>query len=438
MNFNDFSALCRILLVFVIMFAGIRKKMSVTSMFSAGSILMAVLFCMPAKMFLCSAADALMSGKTISLAAMVSLIIVFGGLMEKTGITERIGDVFRKSGADMRIGLAAFPAIIGLLPVPGGAVFSAPMVKRLAHGHEIEASGMSLINYWYRHIWEYLWPLYPGILLASSISGMGLGIIAIYMTPFTLMAILLGLNFLPEKNIGAKPENNKKAKGLLAYKSGVMVFVKGIGEIFPLLIVVVPATVISPILSGLSINIPATHEITLTASLSAGIFYLIATNWNKPEKIRISLIDKRIPEMIFMVVSIMIFKKILEDTGAASAIGKEIDSTGVPVYIAAVIIPFITGIVTGISVAFVGISLPVILSIAKATGNTAMTEPLTVLAISSGFMGVMLSPLHLCLILSNSYFKADHSYFYRKLYAPCLSIIIFGFIYFHILVMLCK
>jgi hypothetical protein len=454
MNHTDFSALFRVILIFVIMFAGIRKKMSVSVVFSTGSILLAVFFLMPVHDSLQSAFRALTSEKTVFLAAILSLIIIFGKLMEDTGTTDRIGDIFRKSGADIRIGLAAFPAIIGLLPVPGGAVFSAPMIKKLSDGHDLEASDISLINYWFRHIWEYLWPLYPGILLASSISGMGLGSIAVHMFPFTLTAIFLGIKFLPEKMMPKKttdnkendntdqgkifPENKVHIIGKPESPSGKVLLIEGIKEILPVLLVVVPATSLAPILSALPFSsgfpmIASSHEITMLVSLGIGILYLAAAGIKQEGILKASFMDRKIPEMILMVVSIMIFKGILEDTGAASAIGREIDRTGVPVSLAAMIIPFITGIVTGISVAFVGIALPVVISIANMTGNGNLIPDLTVLSISSGFMGVMLSPLHLSLILSNSYFKADNSIFYRKLWPSCAAIFIFGLIYFHIL-----
>jgi hypothetical protein len=46
------------------------------------------------------------------------------------------------------------------------------------------------------------------------------------------------------------------------------------------------------------------------------------------------------------------------------------------------------------------------------------------LAYACGFMGVMLSPAHLCLVVSNQYFDADIREVYRLLAIPVISIII--------------
>jgi len=41
------------------------------------------------------------------------------------------------------------------------------------------------------------------------------------------------------------------------------------------------------------------------------------------------------------------------------------------------------------------------------------------LALVSGFVGVLLSPLHLCLLLSNAYFKTTLAPVYRLLWQLC-------------------
>lgn len=425
MHLSEFSAIMRVMTVFLIMFTGIRKKLSVPVVFIGGSCFLALLFPMlPIKIVL-SAFYAATSIKTITLASTVSLIIIFGVLLEKSGSTVRMGELFKNSEKKGRIGLAAFPALIGLLPVPGGAVFSAPLVKSIAENHGLGPSRMSLINYWYRHVWEYLWPLYPGVLLASSITGIGLDTLAKYMFPFTLLAILLGLRFLPSSQLINKSK--------FTYSRDKSSFLTGLREIIPILIIVLPVLLLSPYLSKLYPSFTAIRELILITALICGIIYVIITGSLKTAVIKESLSDKRLPEMFLMILSIMIFKKILEDTGAAQEIGDEIRRTGVPVYLAAFLLPFITGMVTGISVAFIGISLPVVVSIAGISGNAELIKPLTFLAISSGFMGVMLSPLHLCLILSNSYFEADQAIFYKKLAPPCLTIILFSFIYYQII-----
>ncbi len=85
-----------------------------------------------------------------------------------------------------------FPALIGLVPHARGAIFSAPMVKELGNQSGLNPEQLSFINYWYRHIWEYWWPLYPGVLLAVTLAGTGLWIVVLVMWPLTVTTVSLG------------------------------------------------------------------------------------------------------------------------------------------------------------------------------------------------------------------------------------------------------
>jgi len=81
---------------------------------------------------------------------------------------------------------------------------------------------------------------------------------------------------------------------------------------------------------------------------------------------------------------------------------------------------------TGLTVAFVGITFPFLLPL---MGEGGVVGPgLLALAFGSGFCGVMLSPLHLCLILSGEYFNADFGAVFRRLPIPSALVLASGFI----------
>ncbi|NOZ25607.1 MAG: DUF401 family protein [Nitrospirae bacterium] len=72
------------------------------------------------------------------------------------------------------------------------------------------------------------------------------------------------------------------------------------------------------------------------------------------------------------------------------------------------LLPFLTGVLTGITVGFVGSTFPLIMSLAGSDPH-AFT-----LAFASGFIGVLLSPVHVCLVLTREYFNADMWGIYKK------------------------
>jgi hypothetical protein len=55
------------------------------------------------------------------------------------------------------------------------------------------------------------------------------------------------------------------------------------------------------------------------------------------------------------------------------------------------------------------------------------------LGLVSGFVGVLFSPLHVFLLLSNEYFETSLDQVYRHLLVPCLAMLIAAFIYLQLL-----
>jgi len=113
------------------------------------------------------------------------------------------------------VNLVTFPALVGLLPMPGGAIFSATMVKNLGHEHRLSSAHLSYINYWFRHIWEYWWPLYPGILLTTALAGVDLWHLAPFTGPLTIVALAAG--YWPLRGLIAMPVAPGQRKAVLPF-----------------------------------------------------------------------------------------------------------------------------------------------------------------------------------------------------------------------------
>ncbi len=59
--------------------------------------------------------------------------------------------------------------------------------------------------------------------------------------------------------------------------------------------------------------------------------------------------------------------------------------------------------------------------------------PYMMLALVSGFVGVLFSPLHICLLLTNQFFATSLKQAYRFLWRPCLTLVLFSGLYFLLL-----
>lgn len=67
--------------------------------------------------------------------------------------------------------LAAIAAAIGLLPMPGGAYISAVVVDPLYDKMGPKSHQKTFPNYWMRHIWIPVWPLFQDVLITAAVLG---------------------------------------------------------------------------------------------------------------------------------------------------------------------------------------------------------------------------------------------------------------------------
>src|SRR4030042_2982455 len=95
--------------------------------------------------------------ETLELALLMTLIFVLQKTMQETrAITKLIDSLrtfFSKGGT-----LGVIPAVYGLMPVPGGALFSAPLIDKEGDKYKLKNNQKNFLNIWFRHIW---FPIYP-------------------------------------------------------------------------------------------------------------------------------------------------------------------------------------------------------------------------------------------------------------------------------------
>jgi hypothetical protein len=116
---------------------------------------------------------------------------------------------------------------------------------------------------------------------------------------------------------------------------------------------------------------------------------------------------------------VMVFQSFLSSSGLLPEAGANLVTSGIPVASVVALLPFVAGLVTGIGIGFVGPAFPLVVGLMAMEG-TGLT-PMATLALSFGFgyAGMMLSPVHLCLVLTNDYFSAPYRSVYRQI-LPCI------------------
>jgi hypothetical protein len=423
----NLPAVIRILLVFMVALLAIRRKCPIGIALFVGAVLMGFLFgCSPEKVARSLVTRASSLG-TLYILSLVWLILSLSRAMDKAGQLDRIVRTFISVLGGTKMALMALPALIGLLPMPGGAVFSAPMVESALKGNPTSPRTKTTINYWFRHVWEYWWPMYPGVILAMELTKLPPWKFMLFQFPLTPVAIVSGYFFIirPLQHQSAKDPRKDEGKGAAQpfKESGKRDLLR---EILPIVLVIVTLIPLSLVksLDWVSADSEFWNKAPLVMALLVGLLWVFASNRMSISSIRSSIFSRAIGEMFILVIGIMVFSGMLDDSGAVLRLTTEMKEWGVPLVGVATFVPFLCGLITGLAAGFVGSSFPLVVAIVRNSGLADQMPAYALLAYAFGYIGMMLSPVHLCLVLTRQYWDAPLQPVYRKMAGPCVCILV--------------
>jgi len=388
----------KVLLVFAVIVVLARRKVNLGGAMVAAAILLGLLFKLSPGQIATVAVSTIVAPSTLNLAAALALVMFLEHIMRRHLIMRRMVDSLRGLVGDSRAVMAILPAVVGLLPSPGGALFSAPMVEEVSGGMPISPERKSFINYWYRHLWEFVFPLWPAILLAAEIFGVPVRDLIAVQFPFTIAAIVMGMPVafagMAKRPVGNANGNRRRRLLDLAIGTGP-----------------VAAVIVLALAVGLKVSV----------SIGIVVLALLLFYRYSPRSLVELAREAFAPELILLVMGVIFFKNVLVACGAVESLSTFFISLGVPRLLILFALPFSVGLLTGISQAFVGATFPVFLGL---LGSSPLDLRLVAFAFASGCAGVMLSPVHLCLVLTVRYFRADFHRVYRMLIAPEAGIVL--------------
>lgn len=266
-----------------------------------------------------------------------------------------------------RFASVSIPAVIGLLPMPAGAYISAGLVDPVYEEMKISSEQRTFVNYWFRHIWSPIWPLYQSIILASGLLGISFTSIVSRTWPISLSSaiagILIAMRILPSTN-------DKEKRGI-----------KGLIHLWPFAAIAILSI-------ALSIPLP----ITLVAVIS--IFSIVyRMNFSDIRKaVRYSL-DAT---LISLIIISFIFGSAIDASGLSYSLNSMLSRFSL---LAVFLLPFLMVFATGFEFTFVALAFPAIEPLLGGKGLS--------LAFLGGYLGSMLSPSHACLIMSAKFYRAS-------------------------------
>ncbi|MBI9100260.1 MAG: DUF401 family protein, partial [Spirochaetaceae bacterium] len=374
--------------------------------------------------FVTIAAEKVITFSNFALILLVCLVMILSGQLKKNGLVGELVTSIRGTFSS-KASLAILPAVIGLLPMPGGALFSAPLLDNFDTLPGVNQETKTRINYWFRHVWEYAWPLYPGIIFACDISGIELWMAFLVGIPVSFTAILTGLFVFLSKI--PKETSQAKSQRKLNRHFSIIPFL-------PIIIVVVTYFIVQFFIPAIG---KGNQYLPMVISLVLAILTVQIMRPLNGKSWKDLLLSKHMLKMAILIVMIRIYGAFIEtDLNGVSVVQKmtdEMQSFGIPVLSLIILLPFISGMTMGISVGFVGASIPVVVAALGNNPSLGILLSTVMFAYTCGFMGTMLSPLHVCLIVTCDYYESSFLKSLKSILFPAFIMISFAFVYMQLL-----
>ncbi len=382
------SDIIKLLIVLSFIVLLLRRKYRIGIVLLSASAMLSILYLMSPQEIILNISAAVSNPITIKLGLSLIMIRVLEMILRENNVLTEMMEASKSLFRNRKLVIISMPMLIGILPSLGGAYFSAPMVNESTKGLKMSQEEKGFINFWFRHPWEYILPLYPGILLASAVSGVELRTLIFINLPYAVTMLLTGFLL-----------SMREVKGNVEY---ISVSRQGLSSFIPIILIVLLVMVFKVEL----------HISLIILVIGLFIFYRYGVG-----KILKALRYGFALDVILLVLGVMLFKELMEGTGAVRNLGEFFVSKGIPIMPLLFILPFVSGFLTGITVGSVGSTFPLLLHMLHGSPLGAVS-----FAFASAILGVLLSPVHVCLILTKEYFNADIWVIYKKMLPACAAI----------------
>lgn len=331
---------------------------------------------------------------TILLALIVGLISIIGGTLETSGQMDNLV-------SNMRIGKKAFlmisPALVGMLPMPGGALLSAPLIE--GGGEGISNEKKAGLNVWFRHILYLVYPLSPTLMVSTEIAQIDMYQAIPYLVPPLFFSLFLGYSFFL-----------RDAPGRMDYQ-----------EEFSLRKLLLPLTalLVAPILD-ISIKTfftPSVKEFATLIGVSVSLLTALAIGRITLRRLYATVRKAKPWNFALMIIGIMFFLNVFDGSGILQLIENAYVTREI-LFVAGFLLGFGTGrIITPAGIVF--------LILAKFGAISLATFAIMYFSI---FLGYIITPVHPCVSLSIESFDVGIKDYLRAVAPPTLIALIVSFL----------
>jgi integral membrane protein (TIGR00529 family) len=325
---------------------------------------------------------------TLTLVFASFFIILLSILYKETGLvnvlTRSLGGLIKNS----KLIVSLLPAVIGLLPVAGAALMSAPMVEAEADKLGLDKSKKTYINIWFRHAILPIYPISQFLILTVALTGTSIDSLIAIQAPIVAVMIIVGYfiglrKIKVTKNADPETELNQKAN------------FKGLAYSF------------SPII--ITIILTATLNVNIAISTLVGAITLLAITRIKVTTFQKVLKNRTVWEVTLAAFSALLLRNVTLASGASQILGNALANTNLNEIVILSVVPAALGFILGSPTGAMALSVPIL-----AETVTFIPKNVSLIYISA-YLGYLGAPTHLCLVFTAQYFRTSITKSYKYL-----------------------
>ena len=368
---------------FVLIILLLRKHVPIgPCMLAGGLLLWLARSADPAALFV-AAKETLSLSRTYDILLALYFVMCLEIELRMSGTLSGMVNALRRVFSGAKALLALMPAFLGLLPSLGGARFSAPIVDELSEDLSISQENKSAVNFWFRHIFEFSNPIIPGMIMACTIANVPFSEFLKHLSWLTVLAFAVGWFILIRPlRVPAEPKeapDDAKKK----HETADLVLA------------------LSPVIVTFLLVILFDANASLAMGVVTFLLFFVLRAMGRFVSVKDAVVGAVDVKMLGNVLCILYFIQILTVTGVLPEIVAAFRASPLPIPVIIACVSFIIGMLTGMSQGHVAIVMPIVA--AMGTGNLDLAG----VAMAFGVAGQMLTPTHMCLVVTVDYFKSN-------------------------------
>ena len=325
---------------------------------------------------------------TLTLVFASFFVMLLSILYKETGLvddlTKSLGGFIKNS----KVIVSLLPAVIGLMPVAGGALMSAPMVEAEADKLGLDESKKTFINIWFRHAIIPVYPVSQFIILTAALTQTSIDALIARQVFVVIVMLAVGYFIGLRKTQDPKTDNTKTEANQKTNLKGLLT------SFLPIIITVV-------LTAALNVNI--------AIATLVGVATILLITKTKAATLPKTLKNKAVWEVTLAAFGALLLKNVTIASGASEIIGNTLANTNMHAIIILSIVPAVLGFLMGSPSGAVALSVPILAETVTFIPKTAS------LLYISAYLGYLIAPTHLCLVFTAQYFRSSISKSYKYL-----------------------